>query len=309
MTERRRGVLLALAAYGFWGAFPIYLRSLPPLSPLELVSHRIVWSLAILLSLFLLRRDGWGWLFELRNAKTRRSLLTSSVLIAINWLVYVWAVSVGRVIECSLGYFINPLVSIGLGVFVLGERLRPLQWGAVAMASAAILWLTLAMGMVPWVALALALSFGGYGLVKKQAPVGGERGLALETLLLGPLALAVVVYSEWHGVGHFSAANLGGKLLIVSTGLATTLPLLAFSGAARRIPLSQIGFLQYLAPTLQFLIGLFVFHEAFGAARFAGFLMIWIALGCLALEGIWNHVRSARNPSPLASRPRGTSAP
>jgi chloramphenicol-sensitive protein RarD len=299
MSERRRGVLLALVAYGIWGAFPIYLRALPPLGPLEVVSHRIVWSLAVLVGLFAVRREGWHWLVQLRDAPTRRSLLTSSLLIATNWLVYVWAVSVGRVIETSLGYFINPLVSIGLGVWVLGERLRPLQWAAVALAATAILWLSIASGAVPWISLVLAFSFGGYGLVKKQSPLAGERGLTLETALLAPLALGVVLHAEWHGNGHFLSQGLTGRLLIVSTGLATTLPLLAFAGAARRIPLSQIGLLQYLAPTLQFLIGLLVFHEPFGVLRFIGFSMIWIALACVALEAVFNRWRIRRSTTTL----------
>lgn len=297
---------MALLAFGVWGAFPLYLRELPPLYPWELVSHRVLWSLVLLGLLLFARGRSWQWLEHLRDISTRRSLFTSSLLIAINWLVYVWAVSVGRVIECSLGYFINPLVSIGLGVLVLRERLRPLQWGAVALSATAISWLTISAGSLPWPSLVLAFSFGGYGLVKKQAPVGGETGLALETLLLSPLALFVVGYYEIFGARHFQSASPSGQMLIVSTGVATALPLWAFADAAKRIPLSRMGFLQYAAPTLQFLIGLFVLREPFGVNRLVGFLLIWSALGLLALEGLWNHYRSGRQ---LLQRVTGGNVP
>lgn len=283
--------MLALAAYGFWGLFPLYLRALPKMPALELVSHRILWSLLFLVAFFLARREGLRWLLSLRDPAVRRSHLLSSLLIAINWLVYVWAVAAGRVVECSLGYFINPLVSIGLGVFVLGERLRPFQWAAVSLAAAAIVWLSVSTDAFPWLSLLLAFSFGSYGLVKKQAPVAGVQGLALETLLLFPFALLVLGRSELSGHGQFLSNSGVGMALIASTGLATTLPLLAFAGAARSIPLSQVGFLQYITPTMQFLVGVFVFHEAFGPARLLGFGLVWIALGLLAAESLWVRLR------------------
>jgi len=292
MDDRRRGTLLALAAYGFWGLFPLYLRALPKMPALELVSHRILWSLLFLAVFFLVRREGFAWLLSLRDPAVRRSHLLSSLLIATNWLVYVWAVAAGRVVECSLGYFINPLVSIGLGVFVLGERLRPFQWAAVSLAAAAIVWLSVTTGVFPWLSLLLAFSFGAYGLVKKQAPVAGVQGLALETLLLLPFALLVLGRAELSGHGQFLSNSGVGMILIASTGLATTLPLLAFAGAARRIPLSQVGFLQYITPTMQFLVGVFVFHEAFGPAKFLGFGLIWTALALLLLEGLWSRSRA-----------------
>ena len=285
---------MALLAFGIWGAFPLYLRALPPLNPWELVSHRVVWSLLILVVLFQVRREGWRWLGILRDVPARRSLLASSLLIAVNWLVYVWAVAAGRVIESALGYFINPLVSIGLGVLVLRERLRPFQWAAVALTLIAIAWLTYSAGSLPWPSLVLAFSFGGYGLLKKQAPVAGEYGLALETLLLLPFALITIAYGECFGARPFLSASLDDMLLIISTGVATTVPLLAFAGAARRIPLSLLGFLQYSSPTLQFLAGWLILHEPFGLAKLVGFLLIWSALGLLALEGLWNRYGRAR---------------
>lgn len=295
MEDRNRGILFALAAYGVWGLFPLYLRALPPLGALELVSHRIFWSLLFLVGFFLIRREGFGWLFALRKPKVLRTHLISSALIAVNWLVYVWAVAAERVVECSLGYFINPLVSIGLGVFVLGERLRSRQWVAVSLAFVAILWLSISTGKFPWISLLLAFSFGGYGLVKKRAKVPGVQGLALETLLLCPLALTVIGQSEFVGHGQFLSNSIFGKLLIVSTGLATTLPLLGFAGAARRIPLSQVGFLQYITPTIQFLIGVVLFHEPFNLTRLVGFSLVWLSLALLAIESVWERLRPSRS--------------
>ncbi|MEN9354269.1 MAG: hypothetical protein RL318_1594, partial [Fibrobacterota bacterium] len=218
---------------------------------------------------------------------TRRTHLLSSALIATNWLVYVWAVAAGRVIECSLGYFINPLVSIALGVVVLKERLRPLQWAAVGLATLAILWLAASTGAFPWLSILLAVSFGSYGLVKKQAQVSGVQGLGLETVLLFPAALLVIGHAEATGNGHFLSAPFASQWILVTTGLATTIPLLFFAGAARRIPLSQVGFLQYITPTMQFLLGVFLFREPFDHTRLLGFSLIWLSLGLLALESVW----------------------
>lgn len=274
----RRGVLAVSTAFLIWGLFPFYLRPLTHVPALEIIAHRIVWCVLFVM--------GWlAWKARLgevsaafRNPGVLWRLLLSAILIAANWGIYVWAVSNGRVIEASLGYFINPLVNVLLGVLFLQERLNPRQWVAVALATIGVGWLTVAAGGLPWVSLALAVSFGVYGLVRKVVAVGAVPGLAVETLLLAPLALASILWLERNGVGHFSEPPLHVGLLLVGSGLITALPLAFFSTGARLIPYSLVGIIQYIGPTLQLLLGVFLYGEPFAGARAIGFCVIWAGL-------------------------------
>lgn len=272
------GLLYALVAFGLWGLFPLYLRELASVPPLEVVVHRSVWSLIFLLAvLTLLRR--WGWLLQLRR-QPRQWLVfvASALLLSINWLVYVYAIAIGHVLDASLGYFINPLVSVLLGVLVLRERLQPAQWLAVALAAAGVLWLTVDAGRLPWVALVLAVSFGLYGLLRKTAPLGALEGLTLETLVLAPLVLPLLVWFTLQPGGAMARGDWTLNALLLIAGPLTALPLLLFAAAARRLPLATVGLLQYISPTVQFLLGITVFHEPLQPARLLGFALIWAAL-------------------------------
>ena len=291
------GLVYAALAFAVWGLFPLYFRLLHSVHPLEVALHRSVWSLAtVLLMLAALRR--WGWLGEfLRQPRRLGRYLLSAVLLWINWAVYVWSVDSGHVIEASLGYFINPLVNVMLGVLVLHERLRRAQWLAVGLAAAGVLWLGVLAGRPPWIALTLAGSFGIYGLVRKTAPLGALEGLALETLLLGPVVLpALAWWTVAHG-GALTRGDLGLDLLLLLAGPLTVLPLVLFAAGARRLPLATVGLVQYLAPSIQFGLGLWVFHEPFDAWRLVGFVLIWAALALYSIDG-W---RRSRRPEPAAA--------
>jgi chloramphenicol-sensitive protein RarD len=223
----------------------------------------------------------------LRKPRVVGSFIASAVLLSVNWLIYIWAVNNGHVIEASLGYFINPLVNISLGYLLLKERLRPAQWAAIAVAALGVAWLTWQAGTVPWIALALAFSFGGYGLLRKTAALGALEGLSFETMVLFPLAAAYVIWLTVHGQNAFINTGSGStQLLLVAAGPITAIPLLLFASGARRIPLSVLGLLQYLSPTLQFLLGVWLFHEPFTADRLVGFALIWAALALFAAEGL-----------------------
>jgi chloramphenicol-sensitive protein RarD len=276
VTEERRGTLLGVAAYLMWGLFPLYWPLLEPASALEILAHRVVWSLvAVVLLLLVIGRS-------LRSLpRTRRPLLllaAAAVLIGVNWGVYIWGVNNGHVVETSLGYFINPLVSVGLGVLVLGERMRRLQWAAVAVAAGGVAVLTAVGGRPPWIALTLAASFGTYGLVKAVVGVGAVEGLVVETAALAPVALVFLAVTAARGDGNFTNHGAGHALLLTTAGLVTALPLLAFAGAASRVPLNRLGLLQYMTPTIQFLIGVLLRHEPVSMGRLAGFLLVWVAL-------------------------------
>jgi chloramphenicol-sensitive protein RarD len=291
----RRGVLNAAAAYTLWGLFPLYFKLVSEIPALEITAHRVIWSLVFMLGVLLVLRR-WAWLGPaLRNPRVRSVFLGSSLLLAANWFIYVWAVTHGRVVEASLGYFINPLFNVLLGRLVLGERLRRGQWAAVALAAFGVAWLTWHQGSLPWIALALAGSFGTYGLVRKTAPLGAIEGLVLESLVLAPLAAAGLLWAGWHGQTVFQHATPATQLLLAASGPLTAVPLLFFGAAARRIPLSLLGMLQYIGPTLQLLIGVWVFGEAFGGARAQGFAMIWCACGVFSLD-LWLHSRSQAGP-------------
>jgi chloramphenicol-sensitive protein RarD len=290
-----RGIWYALGAYSAWGLFPIYWKLLQHVPPLELLGHRVGWSFLLLIGMVLATRRWGDFRRAALNGRVLRIYLAAGLLIGVNWLIYVWAVLAGYIVETSLGYFINPLLSVVLGVVFLGERLRRVQWLAVGLAACGVLYLTLAYGRLPWIALTLAVSFGIYGLLKKTAPLGALYGLTVETGVLFLPALGYLVFTEFSGQGAFLSTGPLADLLMVGAGLVTTLPLLMFAAAARRIPLSLIGVLQYIAPTLQFLIGVLVYQEPFGAAQLLGFGAVWLALAVFAFEGIL--FRQAR-PSP-----------
>jgi chloramphenicol-sensitive protein RarD len=281
------GILYAALAYVAWGLFPLYFRQVSAVPALEIVLHRTVWSLVFLLIVLAAMRRFGALKPVLGRPKQLLLFALSALLLSGNWLVYVWAVNNGHVIDASLGYFINPLVYVLLGYAFLQERLRPLQWAAVALAALGVLWLTWQAGQLPWIALLLAGSFGLYGLMRKTAPLGALEGLALETMLLAPLAVpALAVWTLLGGsaISHADAPTVGWLLL---AGPVTAVPLLLFAAGARRIPLGTLGLLQYIGPTLQLLIGLWVFHEPFQAARALGFVLIWAALVLYSAEGLW----------------------
>jgi chloramphenicol-sensitive protein RarD len=284
--EARRGVLYGIGAYGLWGVFPLYFRLLERSGALEVVLHRVLWALLVCLAVVAAVR-GWA---ELRAVlAVPRHVVTlgvGAVLLAVNWGVYIYAVNSGQVVEASLGYYINPLVTVLLGVLVLRERLRRLQWAAVGVGALAVAVLTAAYGRPPFIALTLALSFGLYGLIKNRvgASVGALASLTTETLVLAPVAAAGLVWLEMGGQGHFSDNPPWQGLLLASVGVATVVPLLFFAAAARRVPLSTIGLLQYLTPTLQLLCGVLLLGEHMPPARWVGFALVWLALVVLTLD-------------------------
>jgi chloramphenicol-sensitive protein RarD len=279
------GVLQASLAYAMWGLLPLYFHSLSAVAPLDVVLHRSLWSLVFVLVLLgALRR--WTWLGDIaRRPRTLWTFALSALLLSANWLVYVWAVNDGRVVEASLGYFIAPLVNVLLGYFVLRERPRRAQWWALAVAALGVLWLAIFSVSLPWVGLFLAASFGMYGLMRKTAPLGAIEGFALETLLLAPLAAGLLAWRVSHGGG---AAEGGAAILalLALAGPLTALPLLLFVAGARRIPLTTLGLLQYISPTIQFALGVWLFHEPFSGPRLVGFLFIWAALVMYTAEGL-----------------------
>ncbi|MGY1639673.1 EamA family transporter RarD [Geodermatophilus sp. SYSU D00703] len=286
MDERRSGVASGLAAYGLWGLFPLYFPLLEPAGGVEIVAHRVVWSL-VFVAVLLTAVRRWG---QVRAAFTDRRtvlvLMGAAVLIAVNWLVFVYAVNSGHVVETSLGYFINPLVSVLLGVVVFAERLRVLQWVAVGIAAVAVAVLTVDYGRPPWIALTLAATFGLYGLMKKLVRVDAAPGLFVETALVVVPALAVLVVLQARGEGTFGSAGVGHLLLLVSSGIATAIPLLLFAAATRRVPLSTVGLLQYVTPLMQLAIGVFVYREPMPPARLAGFVIVWIALAVFTVDSL-----------------------
>ncbi len=279
------GLLYGVAAYGMWGAFPLYFPLLEPASPLEIVAHRVVWSLVFcVLAISVVR--GWGRVVAVFRERRRLTLLSfAAVMIAINWGVYIAAVNSAQVVEASLGYFINPLLSVALAVIVLRERLRRLQWVAVGIASIAVLILTVGYGRPPWIALVLASSFGLYGLAKKVAGVDALPSLTVETAVLAPICLAYLGWLQATGELTFGD-GLGHTALLMSAGVITALPLLAFAAATNRIPLSSIGLLQYITPVLQFLIGVTIAGEHMPAVRWWGFAVVWVALIVFSIDAL-----------------------
>ena len=289
----RSGIIYAALAFLCWGLFPIYFHALGDVPPMQILAHRMLWSLGFLLIVLLLRRQ-WKWLNVVRQPRVFFSFVLSALLLSANWLVYIWSVTNHHVIEASLGYFINPLVNIMLGYLILKERLRSVQWVAIAIAALGVGWLTWQTGTVPWIALFLAFSFGSYGLLRKTAALGALEGLSFETIVLFPLAAAYVVWLTLQGQNVFINTDSDmTRVLLVMAGPLTAIPLLLFASGARRIPLSILGLLQYLSPTLQFLLGVWLFKEAFTADRLVGFALIWGALVLFAGEGLLRRPEAA----------------
>jgi chloramphenicol-sensitive protein RarD len=281
------GVVYAFAAFAMWGLFPLYFKALHQVAPLELLAHRMAWSMLFLFLLLTLRSQ-WRWLKPvLRDKRLLAHFAASAVLLSTNWGVYIWAVNAGHIVEASLGYFINPLINVLFGFFILGERLRRLQWFALAIAATGVLWLTWQNGQPPWISVALAVTFAGYGLLRKTARLGALEGLTLETLLLFPLAFAFLVAMAGFGKSSFVNAPLTVEMLLAAAGPITAIPLLLFAAGARRIPLSTLGVIQYVTPTLQLLIGVWIYHEPFDATQMVGYGLIWVALLVYSLEGVW----------------------
>jgi chloramphenicol-sensitive protein RarD len=304
VDERRLGVLSGLGAYSLWGLFPLYFPLLEPAGGLEIVAHRVLWSL-VFVGLLLTVRRHWSQVRALVSDGRRLLVLTgAAVLIAVNWLVFVYGVNSGQVVETSLGYFINPLVSVLLGVVVFSERLRVLQWVAVGIAAVAVAVLTVDYGRPPWIALALAASFGLYGVMKKLVRVEAAPGLFVETALVAVPAAVVLAVLHSGGHGTFGNAGVGNALLLASCGIATAIPLLLFAAAARRIPLSTIGLLQYLTPLMQLAIGVFVYDEPMPPARLAGFVIVWVALAVFTADSL-RHARAGSRRPVLDTVPAG----
>ncbi len=286
MNERKAGLLLGVAAYGIWGLFPLYWPLLEPAGAVELLAHRVVWSAVVMVVLVTVVRRRSQLLAVLRSPRRLALMTGAGVMIGINWGLYIWGVNNHHVVETSLGYFINPLVTVLLGVFVLGERLARLQWGALGLAAVAVLALTVDYGRPPWIALALAVSFGTYGLIKKTVGVGAVEGLTVETLVLLPVALGYLVVLDVHGDGGFTTHGPGHVALLVSSGLVTAVPLLCFGAAASRVSLTTLGLLQYLTPSLQFVLGVAVLGEPMPPTRWIGFVLIWLALALFTVASV-----------------------
>ncbi|RIQ26885.1 EamA family transporter RarD [Jiangella rhizosphaerae] len=292
VSTSRSGLLYGFGAYALWGVFPLYIKLLEDTGAIEILSHRVVWSLVLVLGLLAAARN----LGKLRTLGRRSyGLLTlAALLICVNWGVYIWGVNNDHIVETSLGYFINPLVTVVLGVVVFGERLRRLQWAALGLAAVAVVVLTVDYGRPPWIALALAFSFGAYGLVKKKADVDAVESLAVETAVLFLPTLAYLVVLGANGTGDFGTAGWGTTLLLAGCGVVTAVPLLFFGAAAVRVPLSTLGTLQYLTPTLQFLLGVVVYGETVPPVRWVGFALIWTALAILTAEVLVRRQRARR---------------
>ncbi|MET9481831.1 EamA family transporter RarD [Streptomyces sp. NPDC006638] len=284
--EQRTGLLYGFGAYGMWGLVPLFWPLLKPSAALEILAHRMVWSLLfVAVALVALRR--WAWIGDLvRQPKKLALVAVAAIVISVNWGLYIWSVNSGHVVEASLGYFINPLVTIAIGVLLLKERLRPAQWAAVGIGVLAVLVLTIGYGQPPWISLTLAFSFATYGLVKKKVNLGGLESLAAETVILFLPALGYLVWLQARGTATFGAEGAGNALLLASTGLVTAVPLVCFGAAAIRVPLSTLGLLQYLAPLFQFALGVAYFHEEMPAERWAGFSLVWLALTILTWEAL-----------------------
>jgi chloramphenicol-sensitive protein RarD len=289
LNKEKLGLVYGVSAYVMWGLFPLYWPILQPASALEIVSHRAVWTMVFCIIVLAITHALKTTLATFKRPKVAVKLFTTTILISINWLVYIWATNNNHVVEASLGYYINPLIIIAFGVILLKEKMRPLQWAAVSIATIGVIVLTVDYGRLPWVALALALSWGTYGLVKKQLGLGALEGLAIETMIAFIPYCGYLMFIGAKGDGQFGN-GLGLTALLISAGAITAIPLLLFNGSTNRLPYSTIGLLQYITPTIQFSIGVWVNNEAMPTARWVGFIFIWFALFALA----YDLVRSGR---------------
>lgn len=296
-SSHTTGVLLGIAGYLSWGLFPLYFMLLDQVPPIEIVAHRIIWSLVLVIAIVLIAKQ-WRIFVQAFNRRTLVILGSAAIFLAINWLVYVYAVNSNQVVQASLGYFVNPLISVAMGVVLLKEKLRIAQWVAVGIASFAVVVLTFAYGEIPWIALTLGLSFAIYGLLKKFANIPSIHSLGIETAVLFPIAIGILIIAMSRGGTSFAIDGPGITALLILLGPVTTIPLLAFGGAAIRIPLSTLGLLQYITPIWQFLLGIFVFHEAMSTGRWAGFILVWIALVVFSWD-MYRHTRNTRQASAL----------
>lgn len=292
-----KGIWYGIAAYAMWGFFPIYWKLLHDVPALQLLGHRIAWSFILLLAYVLLTRQWNDFRSVAFDRKTLAIYAVAGVLLSLNWLIYVWGVNAGFIVETSLGYFINPLLSVLFGVIFLREKLRPMQWLPVIIAAIGVTYLTITYGQLPWIAISLAVTFGLYGLVKKLSPLGSVFGLTLETGIVFPAALIYLIVVQWNGTGGFLHTGSTVDLLLIGAGVVTTIPLLMFASAAKEIPLNMIGVLQYFAPTIQFLIGVFIYKEPFDTQRLIGFGIVWLALIIFWVENVRAH------RTPVASIP------
>lgn len=287
------GILYATGAYLIWGFLPLYWKALQTVPAPQILAHRMVWSLAFL-AMLITSKGQWGVL--LKSLHSRRTLVTytgAALLLTVNWLTYIWGVNAGYIIETSLGYFINPLVNVLFGVILLREKLRPFQWVPIALAAVGVLYLTISYGRLPWIALTLAFTFAFYGLLKRQARLASLQGLTLETMILFLPALGFLLFQDSVGTGAFLHQGTLNSFLLAFTGIVTALPLLLFAAAAPRINFSLLGLLQYMAPTIQFIIGVWVFHEPFTQARIIGFSLIWLALILYSSESYFHRQHKA----------------
>ena len=288
-SEYSLGLLFGISSYVVWGLLPLYWPLLQPAKSLEMVSHRAVWTLVFCLIVLAVTKGIYSALKVVKNPKLMLALLLCTILISINWLTYIWAVNHEHVVEASLGYYISPVIIIAFGIILLHEKMRPLQWVSVAIASAGVLVLTIDYGRLPWIAISIALSWGTYGLIKKKLDLGALEGLAVETLISFIPYVSYLLYLGNQGTGQFGQKP-GLTILLISAGAVTAIPLLLFNGAATRLPYSTIGLLQYITPTILFAIGVWVRHEEMSTARWIGFIAIWLALIALGTD----LVRSSR---------------
>jgi chloramphenicol-sensitive protein RarD len=290
----RRGTFSAIGAYALWGLLPVYWKAVQMVPALEILAHRVVWSFVIVTLLSFWGRRARGLAGAIKNPGALVTFLATAVILGVNWLTYIWAVNAGYLVDASLGYYINPLFNVLLGVVFLGERLRTWQWISIGIAAVGVAYLTLSYGSFPWIALTLALTFGLYGLLRKSAPLGALEGLTLEMAVLLLPALTYLIYLESVGNASLGHSPIATSMLLLLTGVVTALPLLAFGYAARRVTLSSLGMMQYIAPTLQFLLGVLVYDEPFSLARLVGFSLIWLALLTYSLDGFVTRLRRKR---------------
>lgn len=285
-SESTKGLIYAFTAYTIWGIVPLYWPKLQPAGPIEILAHRFLWSAVVLYLFLLFTKRVKKALSIFKDSKKLKMLALASLLVGINWGIFIWASVSGRILDSSLGYYINPLFSIGLGVVLLKEKLRKLQWLAIGVATAAILWLTLSLGTPPYVALSLASTFGLYGYIKKKANVEAIDSLFVETILATPIALGYLLYLYSTGENSFGVHGLSHAVWLASAGIITAVPLAMFGAAAIRIPLSTLGFIQYIGPTLQYIVGLYAFHEPMSQDRFMGFVLTWIAIAIISYDAL-----------------------